>query len=144
MLIAISYLLFFLFLFLSGIHFYWIFGGKWGAESVFPTKPGDETINFPGKIPTLIVALFLLGIGLFYLIKIGTITYSLPENLRLYGLKILAALFIIRTIGDFNYIGFFKKHKQTKFGQNDSKYYSPLCLVIGILTLLLDYKIAVN
>jgi hypothetical protein len=45
-------------------------------------------------------------------------------------------LFILRAIGDFKYLGFFKKIKNTKFGQNDTKYFAPLCLIIGILTLL--------
>jgi hypothetical protein len=53
-----------------------------------------------------------------------------------YGLWILMTLFILRAIGDFKYMGFFKKIKNTKFGQNDTKYFAPLCLIIGILTLL--------
>ncbi|WP_281635816.1 DUF3995 domain-containing protein [Flavobacterium marginilacus] len=44
----------------------------------------------------------------------------------------------MRAIGDFNYVGFFKKIKLAKFGKNDTKYFSPLCLIIGILTLILE------
>ena len=131
-------------MFLSGFHFYWVFGGKWGTEGVFPTKPGVENPKFPGKIPTLIVAFFLMGIGMFYLIQLGFTAYSFPKNIHLYGYKFLATLFIIRAIGDFNYVGFFKKYSTTKFGKNDTKYFSPLCLFIGILTLILDYNLVVK
>ena len=31
-----------------------------------------------------------------------------------------------------------KKIKQTKFGKNDTNYFSPLCLTIGILTIILE------
>lgn len=37
-----------------------------------------------------------------------------------------------------NYIGFFKKIKNTRFGRNDTKYYSPLCLLIGLLAIVLE------
>jgi len=45
----------------------------------------------------------------------------------------LFSIFLLRAIGDFNYVGFFKKIKDTNFGKMDSKYYSPLCLVIAIM-----------
>jgi formate dehydrogenase maturation protein FdhE len=32
---------------------------------------------------------------------------------------------------------FFKKITKTRFAQNDSRFYSPLCLVISILTIIL-------
>ncbi len=86
------------------------------------------------------MALGLLGIGLFILIKSGFILFNIPLWLDNYGLWIIAGIFILRAIGEFNYVGFFKKIKQTKFGQNDTKYYSPLCLTIGILTLLMELK----
>ena len=54
-----------------------------------------------------------------------------------YGLWIIASVFILRAIGEFNYVGFLKKIKHTKFGQNDTKLYSPLCLTIGILIIII-------
>ena len=92
----------------------------------------------PGPLPTFIVAFSLLGFGFFILIKSGLITLSLPLWLEKYGLWIIAGIFILRAIGEFKYVGFFKKIKQTKFGQNDTNYYSPLCLLIGILTIFIE------
>lgn len=136
--ITIAVVLFLIFLSLSLIHFYWVLGGKWGNQSVYPSKNDTIPPIMPGVIPTLIVAIGLLGFGFFYLIQYRFVNIALPEWLDKIGFWIIATIFIVRAIGDFNYIGFFKKHKKTKFSINDTKYYSPLCLLIGVLTLLLQ------
>lgn len=135
---SISILLFLIFLSISLIHFYWAFGGKWGGDSVIPTNKDGNTFLFnPGILATIIVAFGLLGFGIFILIKSGLIIYQLPDLIDNYGLWIIAIIFLLRAIGDFNYVGFFKKIKDTKFGKNDTKYFSPLCLLIGSLTVIL-------
>ncbi|MEO6135507.1 MAG: DUF3995 domain-containing protein [Ginsengibacter sp.] len=135
--LLIPILLFLVFTFLSAIHFYWSVGGRWGSQSVFPTKDDSIKPLKPGFIPTIIVALGLLAMGVFILIQTGLSNLSLPSSIDEYGLWIIAGIFIVRAIGDFNYVGFFKKVRHTKFGKNDSKYYSPLCLAIGILTIIM-------
>lgn len=122
------------------LHFYWGFGGKWGSYSVVPTKDDGSPVFIPRTISTFIVAIGLLGFGVFYLIKYGCITVSLPIWLDRYGFWIITFIFILRAIGDFNYVGFFKKHKSSDFALNDTKYYSPLCLLIGVLTLILVFS----
>lgn len=140
MLSIISFLVFLIFIFLSSIHFYWCFGGHWGSRSVFPTKDDDTKPNMPGFLPTFTVAVGLLALAIFILIKGGFLEISLPLWLNKYGLRSLAIIFIIRAIGEFNYVGFFKKIKQTKFGKNDTKYFSPLCLLIGILMIIMELQ----
>lgn len=136
---VIAIILFLIFLFISSIHFYWAFGGKWGSDAVLPTKDDNNTkVLNPTILPTLIVAFGLIGFGLFILVKSGIIAFNIPLWLDKYGLWIIASIFTLRAIGDFNYVGFFKKIKQTKFGKNDTKYFSPLCLTIGILTIILE------
>lgn len=133
----IAVLLFSIFLFLSLIHFYWAFGGNWGTKGVYPTPDVQIPPRNPGIMATLIVAIVLFGFGIFYLIKVRMLLVELPFWLDRYGLWILIAIFAVRTIGDFKYLGFFKKVKNTKFGQNDTKYFAPLCLVISMLTAIL-------
>ncbi len=138
MTITIAIVLFLIFFFISLIHFYWAFGGKWGSDAVLPTKDDNLTkVLHPSFIPTLIVAFGLLGFGLFFLLKSGLITFYLPLWLYNYGLWVIASIFVLRAIGDGKYAGFFKKIKDTKFGKNDTKYFTPLCLIIGILTIIL-------
>ena len=132
-------ILFLIFLFISSIHFYWAFGGKWGGDAVLPTKDDNNTkVLNPTALPTLIVALGLLGFGVFILIMSGFIAFDTPQWLHKYGLWVIASIFMLRAIGDFNYVGFFKKITRTKFGRNDTKYFSPLCLIIGLLTIVLE------
>lgn len=85
----------------------------------------------------MIVGVVLLGIGAFILVKAKFLSVSIPYFLDKSGLWIIAIIFMGRAIGDFKYVGFFKKYRSTKFGQNDTKYFSPLCMVIGILTIIL-------
>jgi magnesium-transporting ATPase (P-type) len=134
----IAMILFLIFLFISLIHFYWAFGGTWGSDSVLPTKENKEKVLNPSALPTVIVALGVLGFGLIVLIKSRLLALSLTSWLNKYSLWIIAGIFILRAIGDFNYVGFFKKIKETKFGKSDTKYFSPLCLLIGILILILE------
>lgn len=136
--VIITILLFLIFLSISAIHFYWAFGGKRFSGAVVPTKDDTQPLFVPGAISTFIVAIGLLCFGVFYLIKYGFIKVNLPILINQFGFWFIASIFIVRAIGDFNYVGFFKKHKNSKFAINDTKYYSPLCLLIGILTLILE------
>ncbi len=137
MITIISIVLFSIFIFLSAIHFYWGIGGRWGYQAVFPTKDDNIKPKMPGLLPTFIVAFGLLAFALFILQKGAFLNFQIPYWLDKYGLWIIAGIFILRAIGDCNYVGFFKKIKHTKFGQNDTKYYSPLSLTIGILTIIM-------
>jgi hypothetical protein len=138
---VIAIILIAFFFFLSGIHIYWGFGGQWGNAAVIPTKNDNEKVMLPGIIPTFIVALGLLCFGILVFLSSTQLDFKIPiwfDIIHKYGLWVIAGIFILRAIGEFNYVGFFKKIKHTKFGQNDTKYYSPLCLTIGILTLILE------
>lgn len=94
---------------LSLIHFYWVFGGKWGIESSIPDKhktryfnPKNEKRN---KITTLLIAF-----GLFILAIIISSNYFLPDRKWIIiGTRIIGIIFILRAIGDFNLFGIFKK-----------------------------------
>ncbi len=128
----------FIFLFLSGLHFYWGLGGKWGVNAAIPTKENTEKVLTPKLFDCFAVAFGLLGFGIFVLIKSELILYELPAWLAHYGLWAISFLFILRAIGEFKYVGFFKKIRTTLFAQMDTKYYSPLCLLIGFLGILIE------
>ena len=137
----IGTVLFQVFMFLSWIHFYWALGGTWASRVVFPTKDDTIPAKFPGKLPTILVAVVLMFLAAFYLITSGVIKVNLPTCISTYGLLSIVIIFLLRAIGDFNYVGVFKKIKDTKFGKNDTKIYSPLSLAICILTIILMLKI---
>ncbi len=93
----IAIILFLIFLFISSIHFYWAFGGKWGSDAVLPTKDDNNTkVLNPAIASTLIVAFGLLGFGLFILVLSGLIPFNTPQWLNKYGLWIIANYFYIK------------------------------------------------
>ncbi len=132
-----AYILFIIFLFIAVIHIYWAFGGKWGSEAVIPVKTDGTKPVMPGVVPTLAVAAGLLAFGFFVLVKSAQLAIDLPVWLNRYGLYVMAGIFFIRAIGEFRYLGFFKNITNTRFARNDTKFYSPLCLLIGMLSLVL-------
>ena len=133
-----SIILFLIFILLGLIHFYWIFGGKWALEKALPTKEIGEKAIEPTKIATAIVGIGLISFGLLYLTKSSLIDFQIPNWIMTYGSWIIPVIFILRAIGDFKYVGFFKKIKSTNFGKADSKIFSPLCLTIGIIGILIQ------
>lgn len=138
---VLAILLVLLFLFLSFLHAYWAAGGKWGSDAVIPTKYNHTKVMMPGAVPTLTVAFGLLFFGgVVFLNAFDTSLNTLPGVglIRKYGLWAIAVIFTIRAVGDFNYVGFFKKVRNTAFARNDTRYYSPLCLLIGALAIILE------
>ena len=129
----LSIILFLIFITLGAIHFYWLFGGTWALSKVIPTKENGLSPQVIPKFATLIVALGLAGISVFYLLKSGWIHFQLPAWITTYGYWFIPAIFIIRAIGDFNYLGIFKKIKNTEFAKADTKVFIPLCLFIGVV-----------
>lgn len=57
--------------------------------------------------------------------------YLFPEWLFLFGGWVLGGIFLLRTIGDLKWVGFFKKQKGTLFATWDTMLNSPLCLLLG-------------
>jgi Protein of unknown function (DUF3995) len=115
-----------IFLTIAGFHFYWAFGGKFGSQAVVPAIEGKSVFQ-PSALATIIVALAML-VGAFLSWKPHP--HSCAKTL-IYGNLAIGIVFFIRAIGDFKYVGFFKKVKGTLFAENDSRYYSPLCLLVS-------------
>ncbi len=128
-----------IFMLFSTLHFYWLLGGRWGLKQAIPTKSAAAVFRPPPFLATLLVALVLLFFGLLYLLNSGLLIWSLPNWIASYGYWFVPSIFILRAIGDFNYVGFFKKVKGTIFAKADSKWFSPLCLGIGIIGFLIQF-----
>ncbi|MEP7164803.1 MAG: DUF3995 domain-containing protein [Ferruginibacter sp.] len=135
--ILIGVILFSIFLFLSGIHFYWGMGGKWGASGAIPSKVKGQNVLNPKMLDCILVGIGLLCFGIFILIKSNILYINLPAWLLNNGLLAISFIFFARAIGEFKYVGFFKKIRDTNFGRLDTKYFSPLCLIIGILSIIM-------
>ena len=138
MILALGIILSSILLALSFLHFYWLLGGKSGfAESLPENKDGRKVIS-PQKKDSFIVAAGLLAMFFFVQIRINVLPVSIPHWLMKYGLWAISVIFIVRSIGDFRYVGFFKKIKHSVFAKYDSRYYSPLCLLTGITGIVIE------
>lgn len=126
-----------IFFLLSGIHLYWMAGGKKGTLSAIPSD-GSELLFRPSIASTGIAAGGLALAG-WIALELGEAVQSpmLPDWLITYGGWVLAGLFLIRSVGDFRWMGFFKKQKGTLFAKWDTVLYSPLCLFICFCLLLI-------
>lgn len=122
---------------LSAIHLYWMFGGRKGTMAVIPRK-GSELLFRPTKGATGIVAGALALAGWFVL-ELGEVVtwHTFPNWFYTYAGWGLAAIFLIRAVGDFRWLGFFKKEVGTLFAKWDTALYSPICLFIGLCLLLI-------
>lgn len=130
-LISVVFSLVFFMIFL--IHANWFFGGRWGLEQSLPTNEKGERVLNPKPIDAAFVALAFLAVALNYLAIHFLPDFKLLDKINPYFIWIVPSVFLIRAIGDFKYLGFFKKVKQTRFGTLDQKFYSPLCLILSVL-----------
>lgn len=128
-----------LFLILGGFHFYWLLGGTWGLTKVIPTKDTQSDSLAIPKFATLIVALVLTAFGGLYFLKTGWVQMSLPEWVTAYGYWFIPTIFLLRAIGDFKYVGVFKSIKNTEFAKVDARVFIPLCLVVGVMGMLVQF-----
>lgn len=132
MIIFLSLILVAVFILLGAIHLSWAFGSNWGFAEALPTNEEGKRVLNPKKFDSAIIGLGLCLFALFYLLKSGLISFNAPNWILHYGSWIIPSIFLLRAIGDFKYIGFFKRIKKTDFAKRDSKIFSPLCLVVGL------------
>jgi len=129
-------------LLLAMVHFYWLVGGEKWVNKVIPEK--YKTIYFDPKnkvlisAATLCVALSLIGLSLVVLSSYYRILTFLTDHLIIRLTQVIAFIFLIRAIGDFNDFGLFKKKSKNLFCKYDTIIYVPLCLFIGTSLLIIS------
>ena len=114
------------------LHFYWAAGNRRGASSAVPTRDGQPLFR-PGALATASVGVALLLAAALSLEYTGVLALSLPPWLTSLGMWTLGVVFLVRAVGDFRYVGFFKRHTGTRFARLDTLFYSPLCLLLSAL-----------
>ena len=116
---------------LSLIHAYWLFGGRVGLLAAIPEIDGKPVFQ-PSAVAMLVVA---IGLALCAVVIAGTagmLTLPLPPSVCAWLTRTLAVVLLLRAIGDFRLVGFFKRSHNSRFARLDTAVYSPLCLVLAI------------
>ncbi|MDI9339739.1 MAG: DUF3995 domain-containing protein [Sediminibacterium sp.] len=130
----------FIFAGIALIHVYWGVGGKWGADAVIPATVDGKKLMAPRSFECFAVAFAFLALIGFVFLKAQWISlFALPHWLNANGLVLISFVFFLRAIGEFKYVGFFKKVKSTLFARMDTRFYSPLCAFIALVCLLWNY-----
>ena len=119
----------------SLFHFYWALGGSYGLKSAGPTLKNKE--NFiPSGYLIFIVACLLLCLAILSLQLVWPLHF-VKDYVSYIG-YLVSAIFIIRGVGDFKYVGMFKKIYNSNFARLDTKYFSPLIIFLGLAYAILS------
>jgi len=112
-------------------HLLWAAGVKLGSTAALPERNGRPLFQ-PGRGWTLVVAGGLFGGALALLARLGIVQTPLPARWSASGCWLLATLFGLRAVGEFRYVGLFKRVRGTAFARWDTRLYTPLCIVISL------------
>ena len=127
------------FFLLGALHFYWAVGGKWATDVVVPTKPTSEKLFNTSALSCVIVGSGLWLMSFVHVANAGLIFKGSDFTIFRYCTLAIAIIFLVRFMGDFKWVGLFKKVKGTSFAKNDALYYSPLCLFLSISSFVLFF-----
>lgn len=126
-----------IFLLISWLHIYWVLGGKWGLEAAMPNTMKEHVMvvsrRLAFKVATLLVAVGLFLFGCLFLIQAELLNAPVDLNYIKYANYAVLGVFSLRAIGDFKYCGLFKKIREGTFAEHDTKYFTPLCIIIALL-----------
>jgi hypothetical protein len=118
---------------LGVLHIVWAFGGLTSRLAVVPERDGAPLFR-PSRGASLAVALLLLVAAMLVMQQGGALPYLVPAPLATLGCWTIAMTFTARAVGEFRYLGFFKRVRGTRFARWDTRLFSPLCLALGIGT----------
>ena len=119
------------------LHAYWACGGRWpgqDARSLANIVIGTDTL--PGARACTIVAALIALTALWPLIIVRLVVPFWPIGVSWLIGGLLALVFIGRGLAGFT-PAWRRAHSRAPFASLDRRFYSPLCLAIGICYLLL-------
>ncbi|OQS32399.1 DUF3995 domain-containing protein [Chromobacterium haemolyticum] len=125
------------FLIISLVHCYWALGGTVGMGAAVPEVDGKPLFQ-PTRGGTFAVA-GILALSALAVALHGHLTRFWQMETVRWGLLALAAALLLRGIGEFRYVGLFKSVRDSRFARNDTRFYSPLCLLLGSSLLILAW-----
>lgn len=110
-------------------HAYWAAGGRLAHRAALPIQDGEPLFR-PSSQGTLAVAAVLIGCAWLTAANAGLVPAPALRALPWLGLLVALGL-LARAIGDFRYVGFFKRKGEDPFARLDTRVYSPLCLLLA-------------
>ncbi len=118
---------------LAAMHVGWAIRGT-GKSAAVPVRPDGSQLFTPGPVPTLAVAALLVLASAIVLARAAIIGLPVPPSLIRLGTWGVAATFALRTIGEFKYVGLFRRVRGTTFATWDARLFTPLCALVAVGT----------
>lgn len=101
-----------------------------GLTWALPSREGRPLFR-PSRGSTLLVAVMLLFFAATVASCAGLWHVGIPHGVLLWLSYALALGLVGRAVGDFKYVGFFKRIRGSVFARLDSLIFSPLCLLLA-------------
>jgi hypothetical protein len=118
------------FVLLSAWHVFMALAPSAGRSGAVPSVQG-RPLFVPSRRATLAVAVGLLLFAVLVAATAGLLDFGISRQLLAWLCYALAAGLLGRAIGEFRYVGFFKRVRGSRFATLDTLLYSPLCLVLS-------------
>src|SRR4051812_9981130 len=112
-------------------HFYMAFAPSRGQSAAVPSVQG-KPLFVPSASATIAVGLMLALFALLVAATAGFVSVAVPRFVLVWLSYGLALGLLARAVGDFRYVGFFKRVRGSRFAKLDTLFYSPLCLLLSI------------
>ena len=110
-----------------------------GESGAVPSVAG-QPLFVPSVRATLLVAALLLLFACLVAARAGFLQVGIPQRILSWLCYALALGLLARAVGDFKYVGFFKRVRAGKFARLDTLVYSPLCLLLSIGVALVAWQ----
>ena len=123
--------------FAASFHLHWALGGRVGFGVSLPQRADGIPVmahRLSWWRPAAgAVALCLAALGLLLLAHAGHLPLPVPRSLARAALIAVGAAFVARALVPNRYVGLFKSLRTTRWARFDTRLYSPLFLLLGLL-----------
>ena len=128
---SLAVFLILVFLSFAAFHVYWALGGLYGKPPAFAAADGKRVLA-PSPFAMLLLGVGFAGCSALVAATAGFIPSPLSGHAHGSLSFALAAALMMRAIGDFKLVGFFKPATDDAFARRDKVLYSPVCLALAV------------
>jgi hypothetical protein len=112
-------------------HFRMALSPAGSMSGAVPSESG-KPLFVPSAKATLAIGVVLVVFAVLVAATSGLINVGLPVRVLSWSSYALALGLLARTVGEFKYVGFFKRVRGSRFARLDTLVYSPLCLLLAV------------
>jgi hypothetical protein len=136
---ALTLIVCLVFLILAFWHFYMAFAPARRGGAAVPSVDG-KALFVPSVSATIAVGVALLFFAALVATTGGIVSLAVPRFVLVGSSYLLALALLARAIGEFRYVGFFKRVRGSRFAKMDTLLYSHMCLrqAIGVALVALQ------